>query len=60
MICNLDNYKDIMHYSEDINSHILEWIKDDEYLLTKENAGEYLKNEKEFYMNYNYESIFNN
>ncbi len=60
LVCNLDNYKDFEHYSEDINSQILHWIKEDKYLLTKENVEEYLKKEKEFYINYDYNSIFEN
>ncbi len=60
LICNLDKYIDEEHYSEDINSQILKWIKEDEYLITKENKDEYLKQEREFYLNYNYDSIFEN
>lgn len=58
LVCNLDNFKDRTHYSEDINSQILKWIKNDEYLLTKENYKEYLQKEREFYLNYNYDAIF--
>ena len=58
LICNLDNYKDYTHFDGKINSQILNWIKNDEYLLTKENKDEYLKAERDFYLNYDYDSIF--
>ena len=58
LICNLDNYKDKTHYSEKINSQILNWIKNDEYLITKKNVNEYMQKEREFYLNYDYDAIF--
>ena len=58
LICNLDNYKDKVHYSDDVYPQILQWIKNDEYLLTKENVDEYLTQESQFYLNYNYDEIF--
>lgn len=58
LTCNYNNYRDTKHYSQDVNSQILQWIKEDKYLLTKENVEEYLDKEKEFYSNYDYDSIF--
>lgn len=58
LICNLDKYRDLTHYSEDVNSQILKWIKNDEYLITKENKDGYLKEEREFYLSYDYDAIF--
>lgn len=58
MICNLDNYRDIRHYSEDINSQILGWINQREHLLTKENYQEYYSRIYEFYMFYDYDNLF--
>jgi len=58
LTCNLNYYRDFYHFSEDVNSQILKWVKNDEYLITKENATEYLEQEKEFYLNYNYDAIF--
>jgi hypothetical protein len=58
IIENLDNYRDKEHYSADINSQILEWIADDEGLVTKDNYLERLEEEKDYYLNYDYESIF--
>lgn len=58
LICNLDNYKDLTHFRGSINSQILNWIKNDEYLITEENINEYIETERNFYLNYDYESIF--
>lgn len=60
LTCNLDNYTDKTHYNEGINSKILKWIKDDEYLLTEENLDGYLEKERAFYLNYDYDKIFEN
>lgn len=58
MICNLDNYRDLGHYMENISDKILHWISKKEYQLTKENYEEYIRKNLEFYKNYNYDSIF--
>ena len=36
IICDLDNYKDYLHYGEWINSRILEQMKEEKHLLTKD------------------------
>lgn len=58
IICNTDNYRDKEHYSPEINTKILEWMTTDENRITKENYLDRLQKEKEFYLNYDYESIF--
>lgn len=58
IICNLSNYRDKEHYSAEINSKILQWIRAEEGLVTKENYVEKLNQEKSFYLNYDYESIY--
>lgn len=60
MVCNLDNYKDWAHYSAQINSDILRWMADldERYLLTTDNYQEYWDEVREFYFNYDYDSIF--
>ena len=60
MISNLDNYKDVAHYGEWINSDILKWMKNGDYLLTKTNYESYYKNIERIYKNYNYEGLFAN
>lgn len=54
MICNLDNYRDWVHYTAEINSEILEWISTGEYRLTTDNHKEHVKKKTEFYLNYEY------
>lgn len=58
VICNPDFYSDDGHYSSEINSRILYWISEDIGLVTKENYQQKLSAEREFYSNYNYDSIY--
>ncbi len=58
IITNLNNYKDIYHYNENINSLMLKYMKNDEHLLTEENYEKHFENLNNFYLNYNYNSIF--
>lgn len=57
-ICDLNNYKDPLHYSEDINSQILIWMKEGIHELTEENYEEYCAQMRAFYLNANYDSLF--
>lgn len=57
LITDLNNYRDATHYSEDINSQILHWMKNGNYKLTSDNYIDYLERIEEFYCNYNYDSI---
>lgn len=58
LICGLENYKDIYHYGKAINSQILIWIKEGKYEITEENYENYCAQRKAFYMNYDYDSLF--
>lgn len=58
IITDLNNYRDKEHYGAHVNSMILEWIAEGEGLMTKDNYKERLEQEKEYYLNYDYESIF--
>ena len=58
LICDASHYKDAVHYSEDINSQILNWMKMGQYQLTEENYLDYCKEVGEFYISYDYESLF--
>ena len=40
---NLDNYKDIGHYSKKINSWMIQQIKQNKYRINKDNVNKYLK-----------------
>lgn len=55
---NLNNYKDMVHYSEDINSYMLEKMSKEENKITKDNYKDYLKEIWEFYSTYDYDSIY--
>lgn len=58
VICNTDYYNDDGHYSAEINSKILSWMAEDSGLLTEENYLERLQEERDFYLNYDYDSIY--
>lgn len=58
IITNLDNYRDKEHYSADINTKILEWLAAGQGLVTKDNYQDLLEKERQYYLNYDYESIF--
>lgn len=60
MVCNLNNYKDDIHYSAEINSKILDWMEEEKYLVTEDNYKRHFEELKEFYQNYNYDKIFDN
>lgn len=58
IINDLSNYRDKEHYSAQVSTEILKWILKGEGLITKSNYMERLSEEKEYYLNYDYESIF--
>jgi len=58
IICNPDYYCDECHYNAEVNSMILNWIAEGTGLVTKENYQDKLEKEKEFYTNYDYDSIY--
>lgn len=58
LVCDLSHYKDLVHYSEDVNSQMLHWMKQDRYRLTKDNYEDYCQKVEEFYTSYNYDSLF--
>ena len=58
LICNLDNYKDPGHYLSQINEEILKWIKAGDYRITEENVKQHLSDELDFFLNYDYDALF--
>ena len=58
LTCNLDYYQDQMHYSEEINSRLLQWMHAGNGRITKENYRAYLRRIYEFYGAYDYDSIY--
>ena len=59
IINDLNNYKDIRHYNEKINSLILQKFKNEENVITKDNFEKKLKEMNNYYLNYDYNSLFN-
>lgn len=57
IITDLNNYKDNGHYGQWVNSLMLRWMHDGEYQLTKDNYKEYLREEWENYINFDYDSL---
>lgn len=58
MICDLNNYKDIAHYGENVNSQMLYWMSRGEHQLTLDNYEDYLTAIEAFYTQYPYNSLF--
>lgn len=58
IITDLDNYRDKEHYAAHVNSMILEWLAAGEGLVMEENYMERYRQEKNYYLNYDYEGIF--
>jgi len=53
-----DKYKDMNHYGESVNSQMLAWMREGCDELTMENYESYCRQEREFYMNYDYNALF--
>lgn len=59
IVCDLDNYKDTIHYGPWVNSEILREMKANENgNITNDNYKEYLERISVLYNNYDYDSIF--
>jgi len=57
-IWNLNEYRDVGHYSEKVNTQILYWMKDRVGLLTKDNYEAYCEEEYNYYMNLDYDAMY--
>jgi len=58
IVDNLDNYVDRTHYSADINSLILQKMKNGENEITKDNIDEYFDALFQYYSTYDYSKIY--
>ena len=58
MVCDLRNYTDEVHFTDNVSAEILMCMKKGDYELTKDNYKSYLAEITEFYCNYDYDSIF--
>lgn len=59
LITDMNNYKDTMHYSGEINSKILQWMSNGQHRLTRENYVDYWNSVEQYYSNYDYDALFN-
>ena len=57
LVCDLDNFSDKMHFGENVNTMILNDIKDGTGLLTEDNYLDYIDRERKLYDTYDYYSI---
>lgn len=55
---NVNNYRDKEHYIAEINNLILQWITEGRGLVTKDNYEEIIAWEREYYMNYDYDTLY--
>ena len=58
IIENLEYYNDLVHYSSEVNSMILQWMAEGTGQVTKENYLDKLDAEKQYYLNYDYNAIY--
>lgn len=58
IICDLDNYMDVIHYSEQVGDRILEWMAAGEHRLTRDNVDQYFETIRDFYGSYDYGRIY--
>lgn len=58
IVTDLSLYKDVAHYGESVNSLVLQCMAADQGRLTSDNYKDYMKRVRDFYMNYDYDSIY--
>ena len=57
-ICDIGDYSELLHYSADTNSRILEWMRDGEDELTEENYRQACAAMYEFFDTYDFDALF--
>lgn len=58
VICNLNYYKDSLHYNQEISDMMIDAMALGSNRLTKENYMDYMNFLHEFYVNFDYEALF--
>lgn len=58
VVCDLNYYKDTVHYNQEISDIIMDCMATGTHRVTKENYKEYLNFISEFYGNYDYDALF--
>ncbi len=54
LVCDLNNYKDTIHYTTQISSYIMEMVTEDNFRITANNFDEHIKSLREFYSSFDY------
>lgn len=55
---DINNYRDKEHYVAEINDILMSWIAEDRGRVTKENYLQLLDWEREYYLNYDYDKLY--
>lgn len=55
---DVNNYRDKEHYVAEINDMIMQWIAEGRGLVTKDNYMDIINWEREYYANYDYDSLY--
>lgn len=58
IVTDLSNYKDYGHYRPEVNSEIIRWLAEGDGRITSDNYKEYMNGVRSFYLNYDYDSIY--
>ena len=58
VVCDLNNYHDIAHYGESVNSMILQWMRNEEHRLTAQENDTYWDSILAFYSSYPYDTLY--
>lgn len=59
IISDPNNYRDLLHYGDWVNSLMLKWMHDDQYRLTKDNYEDFLSRQFDYYLSADYEAFSN-
>ena len=57
IISDVNNYRDLLHYGDWINSFMLKWMREGECLLTEDNYRAHLESQFEYYTTYDYSRL---
>lgn len=57
IVCDLNNYRDTLHYTSEISEFIMENVAKGNNEITKDNYQEYFEKVEDFYLEYDYQSL---
>lgn len=57
LVCDLDNYHDTIHYTDEVAEYMLENVAAGQKRITKDNYLEYFEKISDFYLQYDYQSL---